>query len=133
MTHSSQDVTENSSIDIHVDTHFLADHSDPAAGRFAFAYTIEITNRGAETVKLLNRHWQITDDNNRTEEVIGEGVVGVQPVIEPGQSFNYTSGAVIGTEFGTMQGSYGMQRMGGGQFRAPIPPFLLAARPHSIH
>jgi len=133
MTYSSNDVTEDNSIDIHVDTHFLAAHSDPAAGRFAFAYTIAITNRGAETVQLLNRHWQITDDNNRTEEVIGEGVVGVQPVIAPGQSFNYTSGAVIGTEFGTMQGSYEMQSAGGERFRAPIPPFLLAARPHAIH
>lgn len=133
MTHSSKDVTENNRIDIHVDTHFLADHSDPEAGRFAFAYTIAITNRGSETVKLLNRHWRITDDNNRTEEVIGEGVIGVQPEIEPGQSFNYTSGAIIGTEIGTMQGSYEMQRAGGERFKAPIPAFLLAARPHRIH
>ena len=124
---------DTDTIDIHVDTHFLEDHSDPEAGRYAFAYTIEITNRGNETVKLLNRHWQITDDNNRVEEVIGEGVVGVQPEIEPGQSFNYTSGAVIGTEFGTMQGSYEMECADGNRFKAPIPPFLLAARPQAIH
>lgn len=122
----------NECIDIQVEPHFLADHSDPEAQRYVFAYTVEITNRGNESVKLLNRRWQITDDNNKVEEVIGEGVVGQQPEIAPGTSFNYTSGAVIETEFGTMEGSYELEDSQGQRFSAAIPPFLLA-RPFSVH
>lgn len=125
-------MTQSDCIDIHVDTQYLQDHSDPEAGRYAFAYTIFITNKGPETVKLLNRHWQITDDNNQVEEVRGPGVVGQQPVIDPGQSFHYTSGAVLRTEIGTMQGSYEMQAADGKLFEAAIPPFLLAP-PHTVH
>ncbi|GAB5499268.1 MAG: Co2+/Mg2+ efflux protein ApaG [Pseudohongiellaceae bacterium] len=124
--------TDQDQIDIKVDTQYLQEQSDPEHGRYAFAYTIFITNRGDEAVKLLNRHWQITDDNDRVEEVRGPGVVGLQPEIEPGKSFHYTSGAIIGTEFGTMQGSYEMQSADGHTFEAAIPPFLLA-RPHTIH
>lgn len=124
--------TEAETIEIVVDTQYLQEHSDPARARYAFAYTIDITNRGAEPVKLLNRHWRITDDNNRVEEVIGEGVVGQQPEIPPGQSFQYTSGAVIGTETGTMQGSYEMLASSGEKFKANIPAFLLAP-PHTVH
>lgn len=119
-------------IDIKVDTHYLQDQSDPDQSRFVFAYTIDITNRGQESVKLLNRHWRIIDDNNKTEEVIGAGVVGQQPEIAPGKTFQYTSGAVLATEFGTMQGNYEMQSAAGEKFRATIPPFLLA-RPHRVH
>jgi ApaG protein len=119
-------------IDISVETQYLNDQSDPDSDRYAFAYTIGIENRGAEAVKLLSRHWIITDDNDQVEEVRGEGVVGLQPLIEPGQKFVYTSGAVLTTEFGTMQGSYSMARPDGSRFEADIPAFLLS-RPHSVH
>lgn len=119
-------------IQIEVHTHYLEEQSDPVRGRYAFAYTIGITNRGDEAVKLLNRHWRITDDNNRVEEVMGEGVIGQQPEILPGQSFRYTSGAVIGTETGTMQGSYEMLAANGSKFKTPIPAFLLAP-PRLVH
>ena len=122
----------NHTIEIEVSTHYLQDQSDPVSGRYAFAYTIGITNLGDETVKLLNRHWRITDDKNQVEEVRGPGVVGLQPEIQPGESFEYTSGAVIGTETGTMQGSYEMVAANGDKFLAPIPAFLLAP-PHTIH
>ena len=125
-------MTTNDSIAIEVNSCYLQEQSDPEASRFAFAYTIEITNRGPDSVKLLSRHWHIIDDNNRIEEVSGEGVVGLQPEIGPGQTFNYTSGAIIGTEFGTMQGSYDMLSASGEKFQAAIPPFLLA-RPHTVH
>lgn len=119
-------------IEIKVDTRYLAEQSDPDKGRYAFAYTIGITNRGDETVKLLNRHWRITDDENRVEEVMGEGVIGQQPEILPGKSFRYTSGAVIRTETGTMQGSYEMLAESGDKFKTPIPAFLLAP-PNVVH
>ena len=119
-------------IQIDVDTHFLQDQSDPDKDRYVFAYTIDIRNNGESPVKLLKRHWRIIDDNNKVEEVIGEGVVGQQPEIHPGQSFQYTSGAVIGTQIGTMQGSYEMLDANGDTFKAPIPAFLLAP-PHAIH
>lgn len=125
-------MSKTEQIDIKVDTHYLQDQSDPEQSRFVFAYTIDITNRGQESVKLLNRHWRIIDDNNKTEEVIGAGVVGQQPEIAPGKTFQYTSGAVLATEFGTMQGNYEMQSAAGEKFRADIPPFLLA-RPHRVH
>lgn len=119
-------------IQIDVDTQYLQDQSDPGQDRYVFTYTIDITNLSEQPVKLLKRHWRITDDNDKVEEVIGEGVVGQQPEIPPGQSFQYTSGAIIGTEIGTMQGSYEMLGANGETFKAPIPAFLLAP-PHAIH
>ncbi len=119
-------------IKIAVNTRYLREQSEPEAQRYAFAYTIQITNCSEQVVTLLNRHWRITDDNNRVEEVRGDGVIGQQPVIHPGQSFHYTSGAIIGTEFGTMDGSYEMLGADGIRFKANIPPFLLA-RPHTVH
>lgn len=119
-------------IDISVQTQYLSEQSDPKKGRYAFAYTIGIENHGADAVKLLSRHWRITDDNNQVEEVRGEGVVGLQPLIQPGQKFVYTSGAVLTTQFGTMQGSYTMAKPDGSRFDAEIPAFLLS-RPHSVH
>lgn len=119
-------------IEIEVNTQYLQEQSDPVSGRYAFAYTIGITNLGEETITLVNRHWRITDDNNRVEEVKGPGVVGQQPEIEPGQSFQYSSGAIIGTETGTMEGSYEMVAANGDKFLATIPAFLLAP-PHTIH
>ena len=119
-------------IDISVQTKYLQEQSDPANNRYAFSYTIAIENLGEEPVQLVARHWIITDDNNQVEEVRGPGVVGLQPLIQPGQKFVYTSGAVITTEFGTMQGTYEMVKPDGSRFNATIPAFLLA-RPHSVH
>ncbi len=119
-------------IDISVSTKYLQEQSDPDSDRYAFAYTIGIENRGEQAVKLLSRHWIITDDKQRVEEVRGTGVVGLQPLINPGQKFVYTSGAVLSTEFGTMQGSYEMSTEDGEKFAAAIPAFLLS-RPLSVH
>tara|TARA_B100000575_G_scaffold285663_1_gene281267 strand:+ start:632 stop:1012 length:381 start_codon:yes stop_codon:yes gene_type:complete len=119
-------------IEIEVNSRYLQEHSDPKSGRYAFAYTIDITNRGEAKVILVNRHWRITDDNNQVEEVRGAGVVGQQPEIGPGQSFQYTSGAIISTQIGTMQGSYELITDSGDRFTAPIPAFLLAP-PHTVH
>ena len=125
-------VPETGIVDISVSTRYLEEHSDPEVDRYAFAYTIGIENRSDEAVKLLSRHWIITDDNEHVEEVRGSGVVGLQPLIKPGQRFVYSSGAVLATEFGTMQGSYEMERPDGETFAAEIPAFLLA-RPNRVH
>ena len=119
-------------IRIEVAVRYLTEQSDPDADRYAFAYTVEICNRGMEAVKLLNRYWHITDDNEKVEEVRGEGVIGQQPEILAGQSFHYTSGAVIETKFGSMYGDYEMQSTSGEKFTAKIPPFLLAP-PLAVH
>jgi len=123
---------DDSPIDISVTTQYLHEQSDPKEGKYAFSYTIGIENRGEQPLKLLSRHWIITDDNNQVEEVRGPGVVGLQPLIQPGQKFVYTSGAVLTTQFGTMQGSYEILKPDGSKFEAPIPAFLLS-RPHSVH
>ncbi len=121
-----------SGIDIKASTQYLTQQSDPARSSYAFAYTITITNLREQAVKLLSRHWIITDQNNKVEEVRGNGVVGQQPVIAPGQSYQYSSGTVIHTETGDMKGSYTMQSGSGEQFQAPIPLFVLAV-PHMLH
>lgn len=126
------DVLDASTIGISVKTQYLHDQSDAAKNRYAFSYTIGIENFSDTPVKLLSRHWIITDDNNQIEEVKGPGVVGLQPTIAPGQKFVYTSGAVLATRFGTMLGSYEMQRPDGSVFHVPIPAFLLS-QPHSVH
>ena len=119
-------------VDIKVSTQYLKQQSDPGRAAYAFAYTITITNNREEPVKLLSRHWIITDQNNKVEEVKGAGVVGQQPLIQPGQSYQYSSGAVIHTEIGDMKGTYTMQRSNGEVFAAPIPLFVLAV-PHMLH
>jgi ApaG protein len=119
-------------IQIEVKTRYLLEHSDPEQDRYAFAYTVKICNRSNEVVKLLNRYWHITDDNKNVEEVRGAGVIGQQPQILPGQSFHYTSGAVIETQFGSMQGDYEMLSASGEKFTAQIPAFLLAP-PLAVH
>ena len=126
------DLPDDETLEISVQTQYLHEQSDPAKNRYAFSYTIGIQNLGDVPVKLLSRHWIITDDNNQIEEVRGPGVVGLQPMIHPGQKFVYSSGAVLTTQFGTMQGSYEMLRPDGSRFDAPIPAFLLS-RPHSVH
>ena len=119
-------------IAIEVATRFLDDQSEPDNERFAFAYTISITNCSKETVRLLSRHWLITDGNNEQQEVHGEGVVGEQPYIPAGNTFEYTSGALLKTAVGTMQGSYGMITESGQHFDADIPAFGLVY-PAALH
>jgi ApaG protein len=119
-------------IDVSVKPEYLADQSNEDLARYAFAYTITITNRGAQTAQLINRHWLISHSDQKQEEIRGEGVVGEQPVLRPGQSFTYTSGAVLCTPIGSMQGSYQMISEDGHQFDALIPVFTLA-KPHFLN
>jgi ApaG protein len=119
-------------INIEVETNYLDDQSEPREQRYVFAYTITIRNEGDFPAKLLARHWIITDANGRVQEVRGPGVVGEQPYLKPGQGFRYSSGAVLETPVGTMQGSYQMLADDGAQFDAPIPAFRLAM-PGMLH
>jgi ApaG protein len=106
---------------------FVAEQSDPEAGRWLFAYHVTIRNEGDETVQLLSRHWVITDGEGHVEEVRGPGVVGYQPVLEPGEEFQYTSACPLGTPVGTMHGEFGMIVAGSQSgFDAAIRPFRLA-------
>jgi ApaG protein len=122
----------DSGIQISVETRYLPEQSEPEGSRYVFAYTVTIRNAGYAGAKLLNRHWIITDANGKVQEVEGEGVVGEQPHIAPGQAHRYSSGAVIATPVGTMEGSYGMRDDDGQGFRAPIPRFRLAV-PGVLH
>jgi ApaG protein len=117
---------ETHKIRIDVDTSYLEDQSDPKERRFVFSYTITIRNEGKVPARLLTRHWIITDSNGKVQEVRGDGVVGEQPYLKPGQGFRYSSGAVLETPVGAMQGSYQMVADDGAQFDAPIPAFRLA-------
>jgi ApaG protein len=119
-------------INIEVETNYLDDQSEPREQRYVFAYTITIRNEGEVPAKLLTRHWIITDANGRVQEVRGDGVVGEQPYLKPGQGFRYSSGAVLETPVGTMQGSYQMVGDDGAKFEAPIPAFRLAM-PGMLH
>ena len=111
---------------------YLADQSDPAKNQYVFAYTITITNTGDVTAQLISRHWVITDGEHRTQEVKGLGVIGQQPVLKPGESFEYTSGASLPTPVGTMRGSYQMVAEDGHTFDAPIASFTLSV-PRTLH
>lgn len=113
-------------INIGVKTRYLPDESSPDGSRYVFAYTITMTNTGDHTAQLLTRHWVITDANNQIQEVRGEGVVGEQPRLAPGDSFEYTSGTVLETPIGTMEGSYQMVADDGTEFDAIIPLFSLS-------
>jgi len=104
---------------------YLDNYSDPDAGEYAFAYTIDIKNTGLESVQLLSRHWVIIDGNNEKREVMGDGVVGEQPHIEPDKTYRYSSGAILSTRAGTMEGSYTFKTAAGDLFDAPIPAFAL--------
>ncbi len=118
--------------DIDVATRYLDDQSAPEEGRFVFAYTIHIRNSGRVPARLLGRHWIITDANNLVQEVKGQGVVGAQPKLKPGESFEYTSGSVLTTPVGTMRGAYQMVAEDGTRFDATIPEFTLSA-PRVLH
>ncbi len=124
--------TPRHAIRVTVQTQYLAGQSAPEQNRYAFAYTITIENLGEVAAKLLTRHWIITDANGGVQEVRGEGVVGEQPYLRPGEGFRYTSGAVITTPVGSMQGSYQMLADDGAEFDAPIPVFTLAV-PRTLH
>ncbi|MGA1072433.1 MAG: Co2+/Mg2+ efflux protein ApaG [Pseudohongiellaceae bacterium] len=121
-----------STVEIKVVTQYLAAQSSPASSQYAFAYTVHITNNGNQSVQLIARRWLIIDDNDEVQEVAGEGVIGQKPHIAPGQSFHYTSGAILQTPFGTMRGDYEMITQSGERFLADIPPFLLSL-PDSVH
>jgi ApaG protein len=132
LTLPRMDAKSDYALEISVATQFLDDESDPDEDRYVFAYTIRIRNLGRLPAQLISRHWVITDANGKVEEVRGDGVVGEQPRLEPGEQFTYTSGAVLGTAVGTMQGSYDMTGDDGTRFDAPIPPFTLSV-PRTLH
>ena len=106
---------------------FQPEQSDPGDGRYVFSYTITIENAGSEPARLIDRHWIITDADGRVQEVRGEGVVGEQPHLKPGERFRYVSGTVLPTPVGSMHGSYGMVADDGTRFAAEIPAFSLAS------
>lgn len=122
----------SNNIQILVETDYIEDQSSSAEERFVFAYTITIENTGIVPTKLLSRHWVITDSNGKIEEIEGEGVIGEQPVIQPGEAFSYTSGAILETDVGMMHGSYQMIDEEGRPFDADIPAFVLAV-PRTLH
>ena len=117
---------------IDVDTRYLDEQSEPDQDRYVFAYTIHIRNNGRVPARLLGRRWVITDANGNVQEVTGEGVVGEQPWLRPGEDFSYTSGAVLETHLGTIQGSYVRLADDGTRFDAPIPRFTLSV-PRTLH
>jgi len=122
--HTSEAITRG--VRVEVVSRYVPEQSEPRIGRWFFAYDIEISNLGDEVVQLVNRHWIITDANGRVEEVKGPGVVGDQPVLAPGESYEYTSFCPLTTPFGTMEGSYEMTTVGGVTFRARIAQFTLS-------
>ena len=119
-------------IDIRPQPRFIPEQSDPEDGRYVFAYTIAIRNTGAVPAQLVSRHWIITDANEEVQEVRGLGVVGQQPLLQPGESFEYTSGCALATPVGTMKGVYQMVAVDGTHFEAVIPEFVLAV-PRVLH
>ena len=122
----------NCDIRVHVATNYIDEQSEPDAGRYVFAYTITISNDGDVPARLMSRHWVITDANGKVQEVSGDGVVGEQPRLNPGEQFRYSSGAVLETPVGAMQGLYRMKADNGVKFDAPIAPFTLAV-PGVLH
>ncbi len=130
MTTMSNANTHN--IKVEVETNFIDAQSDVEKGRYVFSYTITIHNEGTVAAKLLKRHWVITDSNGKVQEVFGEGVVGEQPYLQPGEGFQYTSGTMLETPVGTMQGSYQMLADDGTAFDAEIRPFTLSM-PRVLH
>lgn len=122
----------NYDIQVSVETTYVESQSVPEQSRYVFAYTITIRNTGKVPAKLLTRHWIITDSNGKIQEVRGDGVVGEQPHLQPGESFRYTSGTLLETAIGSMRGSYQMIADDGVEFDAEIPPFTLAI-PRVLH
>jgi ApaG protein len=127
---SSEAVTNN--VRVEVESQYAPERSQPFQNHWFFHYTVRISNEGDETVQLLSRHWIITDGNGHVEEVRGAGVVGEQPVLSPGESFEYTSGCQLKTSTGTMRGTYQMVTEEGSHFDVEIAPFALA-EPYTVH
>ena len=126
---------QNQDVMVSVESNYIEGQSDPNNQQYVFSYTVTINNNSDEACQLISRHWLIQDANQKIEEVYGEGVVGKQPVIGPGEGFQYTSGAVIETDFGTMEGRYFMIRRQSDitvEFEIPIPKFILTV-PRTIH
>jgi ApaG protein len=119
-------------ITVNVEPFYIEDQSVPEENRYVFAYTVNIQNIGTVAAKLVARHWIITDANGKTQEVRGQGVVGEQPYLRPGEAFQYTSGAILDTAVGTMRGFYQMVGEDGNQFSAEIPIFTLSV-PRTLH
>ena len=124
--------TNKYQIDVQPMPQYIPDQSDPDNGRYVFSYTVTIKNIGKIGAQLVSRHWIITDGNNEIQEVRGLGIVGKQPLLQPGESFEYTSGSVLTTPIGTMKGSYQMVAEDGTHFSAEIPEFVLAS-PRALH
>ena len=129
---SSSEKSEQYDTRVEVETTYIPEQSDPDQQRYVFSYTITIRNYGSVPSKLLTRHWIITDANGKVEEVKGDGVVGEQPYLKPNEGFRYTSGTVLETPVGSMQGSYHMRADDGVEYDAPIPAFSLSI-PHFLH
>ena len=127
---TSEAVTNN--VRVEVESQYAPEHSQPFQNHWFFYYTVRITNEGDETVQLLSRHWIVTDASGRVEEVRGPGVVGEQPVLAPGESFQYTSGSALKTSTGVMRGTYQMVTEGGEHFDVEIAPFALH-EPYTVH
>lgn len=129
---SSDQSTDKYKISIDVTVQYIEAQSAPDDERYVFSYTINILNKGTETAQLISRHWIITDADGKTQEVKGPGVVGEHPYLKPGEDFTYTSGTIIQTPVGSMQGSYQMKAGDGQMFDAEIQPFTLA-KPGFLH
>ncbi len=127
---SSEAITRG--IRVHVESEFAAERSRPAQNEWFFLYTVTISNEGTEPVQLVTRHWIITDGVGHVEEVRGPGVVGKQPTLQPGESFEYTSGCPLTTPFGVMEGTYQMSTTEGDHFDAKVAPFTLS-EPYTVH
>jgi ApaG protein len=128
----TMNIEKQPNITVEVETDYIEGQSEPENERYVFSYTITIRNEGGEAAQLLSRHWLITDANGNIQEVKGEGVVGEQPHLKPGEGFQYTSGAMITTPVGSMQGSYQMITDNGDEFDTEIPAFTLAI-PRTLH
>jgi len=128
----TMDSQKEHNITVEVVTDYVEGQSEPESERYVFSYTITIRNEGGEPAQLVSRHWLITDANGNIQEVKGEGVVGEQPHLKPGEGFQYTSGAMITTPVGSMQGTYQMVTDNGDEFDAEIAPFTLAI-PRTLH
>ena len=128
----SMDTEKANNITVEVEANYIENQSEPENERYVFSYTITIRNEGEEAAQLLSRHWLITDANGNIQEVKGDGVVGEQPHLKPGEGFQYTSGAMITTPVGSMQGTYQMVTDDGDEFDAEIPAFTLAI-PRTLH
>jgi ApaG protein len=124
--------TDLNRIQVDVETRYIEEQSNPEQNYYVFAYTITIQNKGQQAAKLLTRHWVITDSNQKVQEVRGEGVVGEQPHLKPGEQFVYTSGTMLETAVGTMKGSYQMRADDGSHFDAEIDEFVLST-PRVLH